>query len=347
MTVETKDVIEESGELYEHFRVVVDGGQSLLRVDKYLQSKIVGISRNKVQQAATAESILVNDKVVKQNYKVKPHDVVTIVMASPPREVEIYPQEIPLDIVYEDDDIIIINKQPGLVVHPGHGHYDMTMLNGFAYHFEKTNQNIENKFGYLVHRIDKDTSGLIMAAKNEITQTKLAKQFFDHSIERKYQALVWGDFDEDEGTIEGHIGRSLKDRRQMTVFPNAEYGKSAISHYKVLKRFGYVTLVECQLETGRTHQIRAHFKYIGHPLFNDARYGGEQILKGTTFTKYKQFVQNCFKAIPRQSLHAYILGFVHPTTSEKMYFESELPDDMSLAIEKWDNYSSHKDIYED
>jgi 23S rRNA pseudouridine1911/1915/1917 synthase len=347
MTVEAKDIIEESGELYEHFRVVVDGGQSLLRVDKYLQSKIEGISRNKVQQAAAAESILVNDKVVKQNYKVKPHDVVTIVMASPPRDVEIYPQEIPLDIVYEDDDIIIINKQPGLVVHPGHGHYDLTMLNGFAHHFEKTGQNIENKFGYLVHRIDKDTSGLIMAAKNELAQTKLAKQFFDHSIERKYQALVWGDFDEDEGTIEGHIGRSLKDRREMTVFPNAEYGKAAISHYKVLQRFGYVTLVECQLETGRTHQIRAHFKYIGHPLFNDERYGGDQIIKGTTFTKYKQFVQNCFKAIPRQSLHAYILGFEHPTTSKQMYFESELPDDMKLALEKWDNYSSHKDTYQD
>jgi len=347
MVEEGQDKIDESNDLFEHYRIVVDGRQSLLRVDKYLQSKIMNVSRNKIQQAATAGNILVNDKAVKQNYKVKPNDIVTIVMSHPPKEVEIFAQEVPLEIVYEDDDIIILNKQPGLVVHPGHGHHDSTMLNGLANHFEKTNQNIENGFGYLVHRIDKDTSGLIMAAKNEITQTKLAKQFFDHTIERKYQALVWGDFNEEEGSIEGHIGRSLKDRRVMTVFPDGEYGKVAISHYKVLKRFGYVSLVECQLETGRTHQIRAHFRFIGHPLFNDAHYGGDQILKGTTFTKYKQFVQNCFKIIPRQALHAYILGFVHPTTGKKMFFESKLPKDMSEAIDKWDSYSEHRELFED
>ena len=347
MADEEQDKFDESNDLYEHFRIVVDGRQSLLRIDKYLQSKIMNISRNKVQQAATAGNILVNEKAVKQNYKVKPNDIVTIVMSNPPKEVEIFAQEIPLDIVYEDDDIIILNKRPGLVVHPGHGHHEHTMLNALMYHFENTNQKIENGFGYLVHRIDKDTSGLIMAAKNEITQTKLAKQFFDHTIERKYKALVWGDFEEESGTIEGHIGRSLKDRRVMTVFADGEYGKHAISHYKVLKRYGYVSLVECQLETGRTHQIRAHFRYIRHPLFNDMHYGGDQILKGTTFTKYKQFVQNCFKIIPRQALHAYILGFTHPTTGKQMHFESELPDDFSQVIEKWENYSSHRELFED
>lgn len=347
MIKEVQDKIEDTGELYEHFRIEVDPGQSLLRIDKYLQSKIMNVSRNKIQQAATAGNILVNDKAVKQNYKVKPRDIVSIVMTSPPREIEIFPQDIPLNIVYEDDDIIIVNKQPELVVHPAHGHFDSTLLNGLSMHFKKTSQKIENGFGYLVHRIDKNTSGLLLIAKNEPTQTKLAKQFFDHSIERKYKALVWGDFKEDSGTIEGHIGRSLKDRRVMTVFPNGEYGKSAISHYKVLQRFGYVSLVECQLETGRTHQIRAHFRYIGHPLFNDEHYGGDQILKGTTFTKYKQFVQNCFKIIPRQSLHAYILGFVHPTSGEKMRFESELPEDMKQLIEKWDSYSSHRELFED
>jgi len=338
---------EDTEELYEHFRYEVDPGQSPLRIDKYLQSKIMNVSRNKIQQAATAGNILVNEKAVKQNYKVRPNDVISVVMTSPPREVEIFAQDIPLEIVYEDEDIIIVNKQPELVVHPGHGHFDSTLLNGLAMHSEKTSQNIENGFGYLVHRIDKNTSGLLLVAKNEPTQTKLAKQFFDHTIERKYQALVWGDFDEESGTIEGHIGRSLKDRRVMTVFPDGEYGKSAISHYKVLKRFGYVSLVECQLETGRTHQIRAHFRYIGHPLFNDEHYGGDQILKGTTFTKYRQFVQNCFKIIPRQALHAYILGFEHPTTGKMMMFESELPEDMQQVIEKWDNYSSHRELFED
>lgn len=339
---EKTDIIEENSELYEHHRVVADPGQSLLRVDKFLLYHIPNVSRNKIQQAAKAGNILVNEKAVKPNHKIKPGDVVTVVLTYPPREVEIIPQEIPLEIVYEDEDILVINKQAGLVVHPGHGNWEGTLLNGLAYYFQKTNQKIENGFGYLVHRIDKDTTGLILVAKNEEAQTKLAKQFFDHVVDRSYAALVWGDFDHEEGTIEGHIGRSLKDRRVMTVFRDGEYGKGAVSHYKILKRFGYITLVECKLETGRTHQIRAHFKSIGHPLFNDERYGGDQILKGTTFSKYKQFVQNCFKLIPRQSLHAQSLGFIHPTSSKKMHFDSELPDDMKQVIEKWEAYTSQR-----
>lgn len=347
MIEEKIDGTEDTGELYEHYRFVADPRQSPLRVDKFLQTRIENASRNKVQQAATVGNVLVNDKVVKSNYKVKPGDVVIVVMSTPPKVVDIFPQKLELNIIYEDDDVIIIDKQAGLVVHPGFGNEDSTLLNGLMYYFNKTNQNIENGFGYLVHRIDKDTSGLLIIAKNEMAQTKLGKQFYDHSIERKYQALVWGDFEEEEGTIEGHIGRSLKDRRKMTVFPNGEYGKHAISHYKVLKRFGYVSLVECKLETGRTHQIRAHFSHIKHPLFNDEKYGGDQILKGTTFTKYKQFIQNCFKIIPRQSLHAYVLGFVHPTTGKILRFESELPEDMTLVLEKWENYAQHKDLFVD
>jgi len=347
MIEEKTDGTEDAGELYEHYKFVADPRQSPLRVDKFLQSRIENASRNKVQQAATAGNVLVNDKVVKSNYKVKPGDVVIVVMSTPPKVVDIFPQQLELNIVFEDADVIIIDKQAGLVVHPGFGNEDSTLLNGLMYYFEKTNQNIENGFGYLVHRIDKDTSGLLIIAKNEMAQTKLGKQFYDHSIERKYQALVWGDFEEEEGTIEGHIGRSLKDRRKMTVFPNGEYGKHAISHYKVLKRFGYVSLVECKLETGRTHQIRAHFSHIKHPLFNDEKYGGDLILKGTTFTKYKQFIQNCFKIIPRQSLHAYVLGFVHPTNGKYLRFESELPEDMTLVLDKWENYAQHKDLFVD
>lgn len=347
MIDENIDGTEDTGELYEHYNFVADPRQSPLRIDKFLQSRIENASRNKVQQAATAGNVLVNDKVVKSNYKVKPGDVVIVVMSTPPKVADIFPQELELSIVYEDDDVIIIEKQAGIVVHPGFGNEDSTLLNGLMFYFEKTNQSIENGFGYLVHRIDKDTSGLLIIAKNEMAQTKLGKQFYDHSIERKYQALVWGDFAEEEGTIEGHIGRNLKDRRKMTVFPGGEYGKHAISHYKVLKRFGYVSLVECKLETGRTHQIRAHFCHIKHPLFNDEKYGGDQILKGTTFTKYKQFIQNCFKILPRQALHAYVLGFVHPTTGKTLRFESELPEDMEMVLEKWDNYAQHKDLYTD
>lgn len=341
---ENTDQFDDNSELYEHHRIVADPGQTLLRVDKFLGYHIANVSRNKIQQAAKAGNILVNDVPVKPNHKVHPGDVVSVVLTYPPREVDIFPQDIPIEVVYEDDDVLIINKQADMVVHPAHGNWDGTLLNALAFYFEKTGQKIENRFGYLVHRIDKNTTGLLLIAKNEEAQTKLAKQFFDHTVERSYTAMVWGDFDDDEGVIEGHIGRSLKDRRVMTVFPDGEYGKSAISHYKVLQRFGYVTLVECKLETGRTHQIRAHFTYIGHPLFSDATYGGDQVLKGTTFTKYKQFVQNCFKILPRQALHAKSLGFTHPTTNKQMFFESELPEDMAQLIEKWDNYTQHRAI---
>lgn len=341
---ENTDQFDDNSELYEHHRIVADPGQTLLRVDKFLGYHIANVSRNKIQQAAKAGNILVNDVPVKPNHKVHPGDVVSVVLTYPPREVDIFPQDIPIEVVYEDDDVLIINKQADMVVHPAHGNWDGTLLNALAFYFEKTGQKIENRFGYLVHRIDKNTTGLLLIAKNEEAQTKLAKQFFDHTVERSYTAMVWGDFDDDEGVIEGHIGRSLKDRRVMTVFPDGEYGKSAISHYKVLQRFGYVTLVECKLETGRTHQIRAHFTYIGHPLFSDATYGGDQVLKGTTFTKYKQFVQNCFKILPRQALHAKSLGFTHPTTNKQMFFESELPEDMAQLIEKWDHYTQHRAI---
>jgi len=266
------------------------------------------------------------------------------VMTYPPRETEIFPENIPLEIVYEDEDVIVINKQAGLVVHPGHANYTGTMLNALMYYFQESKAKVENGFGYLVHRIDKDTSGLILVAKNEDAQTKLAKQFFDHSVERTYRALVWGEPAEESGTIRGHIGRSLKDRRVMTVFPDGEYGKEAVTHYKILQKFGYVTLIECQLETGRTHQIRAHFKFIGHPLFNDERYGGNQILKGTTFTKYKQFVQNCFKLLPRQALHARTLGFIHPATRKKMAFTSGYPSDMEQVLDKWEKYTYQREF---
>jgi 23S rRNA pseudouridine1911/1915/1917 synthase len=337
---------EENDELFEHHRIVVDPGQTPMRIDKFLFNRIENASRNKIQLAAKADTILVNTKPVKSSYNIKPGDVISVVMTFPPREVEIIPEEMPLSIFYEDNDVIVVNKQAGIVVHPGHSNYSGTLLNGLAYYFKKSEQKIENGFGYLVHRIDKDTTGLLVVAKNEESQTRLAKQFFDHTVQRSYLALAWGDFKEDEGTIVGNIGRSLKDRRQMSVYPDGEYGKEAISHYKVLQRFGYVTLTECRLETGRTHQIRAHFKYIGHPLFNDERYGGHMILKGTTFTKYKQFVQNCFKIIPRQALHAKSLGFTHPSTRKSLFFESELPEDMNLVLQKWENYVNQRNIDE-
>ena len=334
--------IEEGNELYEHYRFEIDKGQSPLRIDKFLMLRIENASRNKIQNAAKAGNILVNDKAVKQNYKVKPLDVISIVLAFPPREIEIIPQDIPVNIVYEDEEIIVINKEPGMVVHPGVSNYDGTLINALTYHLQnKSPYKHPEAKPHLAHRIDKDTSGILLLAKNEVAQSRLAKQFFDHSIDRKYHALVWGNVKDDEGTITGHIGRSLKNRKVMTVFPEGEYGKEAITHYRVLKRFGYVTLVECILETGRTHQIRAHFKYIGHPLFNDATYGGDAILKGTTFTKYKQFVQNCFKLIPRQALHAKFLGFEHPASGKRIEFDSELPDDMKAVLEKWDNYSQN------
>lgn len=345
--LENETAEEEGGELYEHIRIVVDKGQTLERIDTFLTNHIQNISRNRVQNAAKAGNILVNEKAVKQNYKVKPNDVISIVFSYPPRETDIKPQPIPLKIVYEDDDVIVINKQAGLVVHPGHGNFDGTLLNGLAFHFEQTHQNVENKFGYLVHRIDKDTTGLLLVAKNETAQAILARQFFEHSIHRRYNALVWGDFDEDDGIIEGNIGRSVSDRRKMAVYPNGDYGKEAITHWHVLERFGYVTLNEYRLETGRTHQIRVHSQYIGHPLFNDATYGGDTILKGTTFSKYKQFIDNCFKIISRHALHAKELGFVHPTAGKPMMFVSELPDDLKAVLEKWRNYMKTRNLGEE
>ena len=327
-------------EVYEHYRFVSDNGQSLTRIDKFLADRITNASRTKIQTAAEAGNILANGIAVKANYRVKPNDVITIVMAYPPREVEIIPQDIPIDIVYEDADLLIVNKSAGMVVHPGHGNYDQTLVNALAFHFRNNpDYKVEDpRFG-LVHRIDKDTSGLLVIAKNEYAKMFLAKQFFDKTTERVYNALVWGNFEEKRGTIVGNIGRSPKDRMQMAVFPDGEIGKHAVTHYTVLEDFNYVSLVECHLETGRTHQIRAHMKHIGHPLFNDERYGGNEILKGTTFTKYKQFINNCFEICPRQALHAKTLGFVHPTTKERMFFNSEIPDDMSLLIEKWRNYT--------
>ena len=333
---EENELVED--DLYEHFRFDVPKGQLLLRIDKFLMNLIPNATRNKIQNAATAGDIYVNDIPVKSNYKVKPLDVVRILFTHPPFENRVDPENIPLDIVYEDDTLLLINKPAGLVVHPGHGNYTGTLVNALAYHFENLPMNSSERPG-LVHRIDKDTTGLLVIAKTEAAMTHLAKQFEAKTSEREYVAMVWGNVKEDEGTIEGNLARHLKDRMQMAVFADPEIGKPAITHYKVLERFGYVTLISCILETGRTHQIRAHLKHIGHPLFNDARYGGDLILKGTTFTKYKQFIDNCFKILPRQALHAKTLGFVHPTTGEMMRFDTELPDDMKELIEKWRGYS--------
>ncbi|HKR03712.1 MAG TPA: RluA family pseudouridine synthase [Bacteroidia bacterium] len=342
MTIEEIEISDQE-DLYEHHRIVVDKGQSLLRIDKFLMNRLENVSRNRIQNAAEAGSILVNTKPAKSSYKIKPGDVISIVLAHPPREVELFADNLPLEIVFEDHDLIILNKHAGMVVHPAYGNYRNTLVNALAYHF---NPELEGKAiktdnirPGLVHRIDKNTSGLIVVAKNETAMTHLAKQFFDRTIERKYVALVWGDFKEETGTITGNIGRNLRDRKIMDVFPDGENGKHAVTHYKVLERFNYVTVVECKLETGRTHQIRVHFKYIKHPLFNDNEYGGDKILKGTTFTRYKQFVQNCFELLPRQALHAKSLGFIHPHTGKKMFFESALPTDMDQVIEKWRNYS--------
>ncbi|MBB3188426.1 RluA family pseudouridine synthase [Microbacter margulisiae] len=331
-------------ELYEHFRFVVDRGQTPLRIDKFLFDRIQHVSRNRIQEAAAAGAILVNGNAVKANYRVKPDEVITIVMAYPPHEVTITPEAIPLDVVYEDADLLVVNKPAGLVVHPGHGNYHGTLLNALAFYFKDDPAFDANdpRLG-LVHRIDKDTSGLLVIAKNETAKTKLAEQFFYKTTKRLYQALVWGIPEQNEGTIEGHIGRSQKDRQVMTVYPEGEHGKSAVTHYRVLERLGYVSLVECRLETGRTHQIRAHMKYIGHPLFNDERYGGSEILRGTTFAKYKQFVLNCFAVCPRQALHAKTLGFVHPRTGESLYFDSELPEDMRLLLDRWRGYIASRD----
>ncbi len=326
-------------ELFEHHRFVASKGQEPLRVDKFLMNFIENATRNKIQQAAKQGCIWVNDKKVKQNYKVKAGDEVKVLFEHPPYEFLLAPENIPLDIVYEDNTLLVVNKPSGMVVHPGHGNYSGTLLNALAAHLEHLPLNSNQRPG-LVHRIDKDTSGLLVIAKTENAMAHLARQFFEKTSEREYVALVWGDVAEDEGSVKGHIGRHPKNRLQMHVFPDGLNGKDAITHYRVLERFGYVTLLSCKLETGRTHQIRVHMKYLGHPLFNDARYGGDKILKGTHFTKYKQFVDNAFKLLPRQGLHAKTLGFVHPETGKLMRFTSELPEDIQGCIEKWRLYSS-------
>ncbi|MDR1555623.1 MAG: RluA family pseudouridine synthase [Tannerellaceae bacterium] len=329
-------------ELYEHFRFSADKGQSLLRVDKFLVDRLPGgASRNRVQLAAEAGYILVNDIPVKSNYRVKPGDVVSVVMTRPRRETEIIPENIPLDIVYEDEELLVVNKPAGLVVHPGHGNYTGTLVNALAYYLkdDPAYDPSDPRLG-LVHRIDKDTSGLLVIAKKPETKTHLSMQFFRKTSKRTYLALVWGIMQADEGRIEGHIGRDPRDRTLMKVFPGGEQGKPAITHYKVLERLGYVSLTECKLETGRTHQIRAHMKYTGHVIFNDERYGGNEILRGRTSAKYKQFVQNCFAVCPRQALHAQTLGFVHPSTGREMFFGAGCPPDMEELIAKWRTYSN-------
>ena len=328
----------EDGELFEHYRFVASKGQVPLRVDKFLMNFIENATRNKIQQSAKDGHVWVNDEIVKSNYKVKAGDEVKVLFEHPPHEFLLVPEEIPLDIVYEDDVLLVVNKPAGMVVHPGHGNYSGTLINALIFHSDNLPANSNERPG-LVHRIDKDTSGLLVVAKTEAAMTHLAKQFFDKTSEREYIALVWGNIEEDEGTVVGHVGRNPKNRLQMHVFPEGEEGKEAVTHFKVLERLGYVTLVSCKLETGRTHQIRVHMKYIGHTLFNDERYGGDRILKGTTFTKYKQFVDNTFKLLPRQALHAKTLGFIHPVTGENMSFDSVVPEDMTNAIEKWRNYS--------
>ena len=327
-------------ELFEHLRSEVDKGQALLRIDKFLMNRVENASRNKIQNAIDTGSVLVNGKEVKSSYRVRPLDLITVVLPDPPRDTEVYPEDIPLDIIYEDDDVLIVNKEAGMVVHPGFNNYTGTLVNALTHHLNQlpTMPGNTGRPG-LVHRIDKDTSGLLVIAKSEYAMTHLAKQFYDHSIHRKYVALVWGDIKED-GTITGYIGRHLKDRRIMAMYEEPENGRWSVTHYKVLERLGYVTLVECVLETGRTHQIRTHFQSIGHPLFNDAAYGGDKIKKGTVFTKYKQFVDNCFQILPRQALHAKSLGFVHPKTKEMIDFEVPMPEDFRLGLEKWRSYST-------
>lgn len=348
-TVMSKPIVEQEldDELYEHHRFEAGKGQAPLRVDKFLMNLMENTTRSKIQQAAEDGNIYVNDVPVKSNYKVKANDVVRVLLEHPSYENLLTPENIPLDIVYEDDQLLVVNKEPGMVVHPGHGNYSGTLVNALAYHFENLPMNSSERPG-LVHRIDKDTSGLLVIAKTEQAMAYLTNQFAEKTSEREYVALVWGNIEEEEGTIEGNIDRHVKDRMQMAVFPDGSQGKHAVTHYKVIERFGYVTLVSCKLETGRTHQIRVHMKHIGHTLFNDARYGGDIILKGTTFTKYKQFIDNCFKILPRQALHAKTLGFEHPTTKEFMRFDTELPEDMINCIEKWRTYSkSHTAEEED
>lgn len=330
---------EQEDELFEHHRIVVDPKQSLVRIDKFLMDRLPNVTRTKIQAGIHEGFVKVNDSDVKPNYKVHPSDVITVLFPEPPRDTEVIAENIPLNIVYEDAFLLVVNKPPGMVVHPAYQNWSGTLVNALAFHF-KNMPEMPGNAGRpgLVHRIDKDTSGLLVIAKDEPTLNGLAKQFFDHTIERTYNALVWGIPDPPEGTINVNVGRSLKDRRITTTFPNAEMGRNAVTHYKLLMDLRYVSLIECRLETGRTHQIRAHMKSLGHPLFNDSMYGGDQVLKGTVFSKYRQFVENCFKVIPRQALHAKTLGFVHPATKETMRFDSELPDDFKDVIDKWENY---------
>ncbi len=329
----------EEGDLFEHYRFVADKGQQPLRIDKFLLDRIANTSRNKLQVAAKSGYIMVNGEAVKQNYRVKSGDVVTVELPHPVREFELIPEDIPLNIVFEDDYVVVLNKPAGLVVHPGYGNYTGTLVNGLLHHFGEQSRavGLEEARPGLVHRIDKLTTGLMVIAKTEAGMTHLSNQFFERSVERRYNALVWGDVNED-GTVTGHIGRSLKNRKVMEVFPDGAHGKHAITHYKVLKRYGYMTLVECKLETGRTHQIRVHMKHIGHPLFGDPEYGGDRVLKGPSFSRYRQFVENCFGILPRQALHARSLGFEHPESGEWLHFESPLPDDMLAVMDKWDRY---------
>lgn len=341
-TENAHDAEQDSEELFEHYKFIADSGQEVLRIDKFLMDRMPNTSRNKIQVAAKNGNILVNDRPVKQNYKVKPEDVISIVLPYPVRELELIPQDIPLDIHYEDNDLVVVNKPSNMVVHPGYGNYSGTMVNALLYHFEQLPELPNDYFGRpgLVHRLDKHTTGLMVIAKTEHALTNLAKQFYDRTTERKYYALVWGDVKDDEGRIEGHLGRSPKNRKVMTVFPDGEYGKYAVTNYKVVERLGYVTLVECKLETGRTHQIRVHMKHIGHPLFNDLEYGGDRILKGTTFSKYRQFIENNFALLDGQALHAKTLGFEHPKNNTFMRFDSQLPDNFQLILKRWRTYLS-------
>jgi 23S rRNA pseudouridine1911/1915/1917 synthase len=340
----SEEEVQDQQELFEHHRFKADPGQSHLRIDKFIATRLENSSRTRIQNAANAGNILVNDLPVKPNYKVKPGDIIQVVLPTPPREIELIPENIPINIIYEDDDVIVVNKVPGMVVHPAYGNYTGTLVNALMWHFKDLPlfNSGEQRPG-LVHRIDKNTSGILVIAKNELALNRLSKQFFDRTTDRKYVAFVWGTPDPPEGTITGNVGRSLKDRKVMFVFADGSEGKHAVTHYKVLENLGYISMVECKLETGRTHQIRVHFSYIKHPLFNDEEYGGNQILKGTTFTKYQQFVRNCFAILPRQALHAKSLAFDHPVTGKRLYFESDLPDDMVKVAERWRTYISGRD----
>ena len=350
---EDSQLQESQDDLFEHHRFEVDPGQQPLRVDKFLVDRLPNTSRNKIQNAAVANCIRANDKPVRSNYKVRAGDVITLVLPYPPRVIELIPEDIPLEIVHEDDDVVVVNKQAGLVVHPGYGNYSGTLVNALIFHFQNlpkaqiksygedgVEENTDGTRPGLVHRLDKNATGLMVIAKSELALPHLAAQFFDRTVTRAYVALVWGDVEDNEGTVTGHVGRSLKNRKIMTVFPDGEFGKHAVTHYKVLERFGYVTLIECRLETGRTHQIRIHMKHIGHPLFNDNEYGGDKILKGLSSNKYNQFIKNCFDLLPRQALHAKTLGFTHPVSGEVVQFTSEIPTDIEAVLKKWRVYTT-------